>query len=88
MHIEAELDDIHRQQLTLFQQQLQKPMPEVLATVIEWAVNYQQSKSASLLPANVESERLDALAYLETVQIDWGVKPIEDRDALYDGAGG
>lgn len=36
MHIEAELDDIHSQQLTLLQQQLQKPLPEALATVIEW----------------------------------------------------
>lgn len=88
MRIEAELDDIHSQQLTLLQQQLQKPLPEVLATVIEWAVNYQQAKSASLQPANAESERLDALTYLQTVRIDWGGKPIENRDALYDDARG
>lgn len=84
MHIEAELDDIHSQQLTLLQQQLQKPLPEVLATVIEWATNYQQQ----FPPPNSESERLAALAYLQTVKIDWGGKPIQDRDSFYDDARG
>lgn len=88
MHIEAELDDIHSQQLTLLQQQLQKPLPEVLATVIEWATNYQRQYNAPLAAANTESERLVALAYLQTIKIDWGGKPIKDRDSFYDDARG
>lgn len=83
MHIEAELDDIHSQRLTLLQQRLQKPLPEVLATVIDWAMNYQPANNNS--PSiNDEADRQAALAYLSTVSIDWGGKPIENRDALYD----
>jgi len=40
MHIEAELDDIHTQRLTQLQQRLQKPLPEVLAMLIDWATNH------------------------------------------------
>ena len=84
MHIEAELDDIHSERLVLLQQSLQKPLPEVLATVIDWALHYQAKSSNA--EASSEAERLAALAYLNTVSIDWGGKPIENRDALYDNA--
>ena len=33
-------------------------------------------------------ERQEALAYLETVRIDWNGKPIPNRDELYDEARG
>lgn len=88
MHIEAELDDIHSQRLALLQQRLQKPLPEVLATVIDWAMNYQNSSERVSDEADNEAERQTALAYLNTVSIDWGGKPIENRDALYDNARG
>ncbi|MGH6634900.1 MAG: hypothetical protein ACRED0_01755 [Gammaproteobacteria bacterium] len=39
MHIEAELDDIHAKRLIELQQRLQKPLPEVLATAIDIALN-------------------------------------------------
>jgi hypothetical protein len=86
MHIEAELDDIHSQRLVLLQQRLQKPLPEVLATAIDWAINYQSIGSKT--PVSEEAERQAALAYLNTICIDWGGKPIENRDALYDDARG
>lgn len=38
MHIEAELDEIHGERLAQLQRRLQKPLPEVLATVIDWAI--------------------------------------------------
>jgi hypothetical protein len=91
MHIEAELDDIHSERLALLQQRLQKPLPEVLATVIDWAINYQPTTgnvSAASSESDSEVERLAALAHLDTISIDWGGKPIENRDALYDDARG
>jgi hypothetical protein len=87
MHIEAELDDIHSARLILLQQRLQKPLPEVLATVIDWAINY-QSTASTIPSACSEEERLAALAHLDTISIDWGGKPIENRNALYDDARG
>ena len=87
MHIEAELDDIHSERLALLQQRLQKPLPEVLATVIDWAINYQPT-TGNVSAASSEAERQAALAYLDTISIDWGGKPIENRDALYDDARG
>lgn len=48
MHIEAELDDIHTQRLTQLQQRLQKPLPEVLAMLIDWATNNSSENLASL----------------------------------------
>ena len=84
MHIEAELDEIHSQRLTLLQQRLQKPLPEVLATVIDWAINYQPIDSKTFV--SDEAERQAALAYLNTVSIDWGGKPIANRDEFYDEA--
>jgi len=48
MHIEAELDDVHTQRLTLLQQRLQKPLPEVLAILIDWAVTHTPENSTSL----------------------------------------
>lgn len=35
MHIEAELDEIHGQRLMDLQRRLQRPLPEVLATLID-----------------------------------------------------
>jgi len=40
MHIEADLDDVHTQRLALLQQRLQKPLPEVLAILIDWGVTH------------------------------------------------
>ena len=37
MHIEADLDEIHGERLADLQLRLQKPLSEVLATVIDWA---------------------------------------------------
>lgn len=37
MHIETELDEIHSERLAGLQHRLQKPLPEVLATMIDWA---------------------------------------------------
>ncbi len=37
MHIEAELDENHAQRLIALQQRLQKPLPEVLAMLIDLA---------------------------------------------------
>jgi len=90
MHIETELDDIHSERLVLLQQRLQKPLPEVLATVIDWAINFQSTSGISsfALRAESEADRQAALAYLNTVSIDWGGKPIENRDTLYDDARG
>lgn len=88
MHLEAELDDIHSQRLALLQQRLQRPLPEVLATVIDWVMNYQNSGERVSDGAGNEAERQTALAYLNTMSIDWGGKPIENRDALYDDARG
>ena len=88
MHIEAELDDIHSQRLAMLQQRLQKPLPEVLAIVIDWAINYQNPGDRVSDDADNEAERQAALAYLNTVSIDWSGKPIENRDALYDDARG
>jgi len=88
MHIEAELDDIHSQRLAMLQERLQKPLPEVLATVIDWAINYQHPGDRIPDEVGNEAERQAALAYLNSVSIDWGGKPIENRDALYDDARG
>ncbi len=33
-----------------------------------------------------EETRQKALEYLATLRVDWGGKPIPDRDVLYDGA--
>ncbi len=88
MHIEAELDDIHSQRLAMLQERLQKPLPEVLATVIDWAVNYQPPGVNIPEETGNEAERQAALAYLTTVSIDWGGKPIENRDEFYDDARG
>lgn len=48
MHIEAELDDVHTQRLTQLQQRLQKPLPEVLAMIIDWATSHSQNDLAML----------------------------------------
>lgn len=48
MHIQAELDDIHTQRLTLLQQRLQKPLPEVLAILIDWATSHSPENLAGL----------------------------------------
>jgi hypothetical protein len=40
MLIKAELDDIHTQRLTQLQERLQKPLPEVLALLIDWATSH------------------------------------------------
>ena len=93
MHSEAELDDIHSERLTLLQQRLQKPLPEVLATVIDWAMSYPPANINSLSAitddeSGNEAERQAALAYLATVRIDWDGKPIANRDELYDDARG
>ncbi|WP_020562408.1 hypothetical protein [Methylosarcina fibrata] len=48
MHIEAELDEIHTQRLTLLQQRWQKPLPEVLAILIDWATSHSPENLAGL----------------------------------------
>jgi hypothetical protein len=48
MLIEAELDDVHTQRLTQLQQRLQKPLPEVLAMIIDWATNHSPDNLAIL----------------------------------------
>jgi hypothetical protein len=48
MHIEADLDDIRTQRLALLQQRLQKPLPEVLAMLIDWAVTHAPENTVHL----------------------------------------
>lgn len=48
MHIEAELDDIHSQRLALLQQRLQKPLPEVLAILIDWGASHSSENLVGL----------------------------------------
>jgi hypothetical protein len=48
MHIEAELDGIHTQRLTALQQRWQKPLPEVLAILIDWATSHSPESLAGL----------------------------------------
>jgi len=48
MRIEAELDDVHTQRPTHLQQRLQKPLPEVLAMIIDWVTNHPQNDLAIL----------------------------------------
>ncbi|MGD0961603.1 MAG: PIN domain-containing protein [Methylomonas sp.] len=86
MHIEADLDEIHSQRLMQLRQRLQKPLPEVLETVIDWAFIRQHADNGAVFTdeeINNEAERMTALAYLNTVSIDWGGKPIANRDAFY-----
>jgi len=48
MHIEIELDEIHGERLASLQQQLQKPLPDVLATLIDWAISQKQQEFDNL----------------------------------------
>jgi hypothetical protein len=51
------------------------------------AVRYGHRESAVVNESPCdEVARLEALAHLATVRIDWGGKPIPDRNALYDDA--
>ena len=48
MHIEADLDDIHKQRLALLQQSLLNPLSKVLTMLIDWAVTYSPENSVHL----------------------------------------
>ena len=51
------------------------------------AERYGAKESAIASEARLDEEsRQKALDYLATLQIDWGGKPIPDRDKLYDDA--
>lgn len=72
MHIEAELDDIHSERLADLQRRMQKPLSEVLATVIDWAITHPIAAMPSSLPEPMSIGKWE----------DSGLS----RDALYDDA--
>jgi hypothetical protein len=121
MHIETELDDIHGQRLIELLVCWQKPLPEVLAAIIDLAMAQTLVSSKALpealsigqwpdhdvsrtvfpersdlmdTPPSLRDERMPshtpeqraALAYLDSIRMDWKGKPIPDRNALYDAA--
>lgn len=48
MYIEAELDEIHSERLTQLQHSWQKPISEILATLIDLAIAQQTANSSQL----------------------------------------
>lgn len=60
---------------------------EALGFIEFLAVRHARGKSAMITESPCdESARQDALAQLANVRIDWGGRPIPDRNTLYDDA--
>lgn len=78
MHIEAELDDIHAERLLQWQQRLDKPLSEIVTEILSRALDETPTP-----PANSPREtlRLQALERLGRLSIDFGGKPMDDREA-------
>jgi hypothetical protein len=55
MHIEIELDDTHGEKLASLQRSWQKPLPEALATLIDWAAA-QKAPTFDILPEPMSIE--------------------------------
>jgi hypothetical protein len=47
MRVEAELDDVHAERLLRLQQQLQKPLPELVAEILAKAIDQVAATEAS-----------------------------------------
>lgn len=87
MHIETELDDTYTERLLQLQQHLNKPLPDVVAHILQQALDTPNSEQSFGQRSSAHtSEQREALAYLDSIKIDWGGKPIPNRDALYDNA--
>jgi len=68
---------------TIYQHCLNLP-EEVAREALDYIEFLEQRYAKS--KSDDEARRKEALAYLDTVHIDWNGKPIPDRDALYDEA--
>jgi len=61
-------------------------LPDNAAQQVLDYVEFLEQRHTQPKADNTEAERREALAYLDTVHIDWNGKPIANRNALYDDA--
>jgi hypothetical protein len=78
MHIEAELDDLHAERLLQWQQRIGKPLSEIVTEILSRALD---EPSAPPFNSPREILRLQALDRLGRLSIDFGGKPMDDREA-------
>jgi hypothetical protein len=71
---------------TIYQHSLN--LPEQAAREALDFIEFLEQRYAAQAKTDNEVERQEALAYLQTVRIDWNGKPIPNRDELYDDARG
>ncbi|WP_020562410.1 DUF2281 domain-containing protein [Methylosarcina fibrata] len=70
----------------IYQRSLTLPV-EKAQEVLDF-IEFLQQRQTRQPEAASETEHQQALAYLDSIRIEWHGKPISDRDALYDDARG